>query len=105
ENSASRRFVLIEQGRPDRGDSYARSLLADRLQRVVEGKWQSQRVEPLGGGFRFAALDRKVDAAALLSMERGEMTDTVIASHFDSNRRRGPGLSYEAPGKYRYLVA
>ncbi|MGW3332442.1 site-specific DNA-methyltransferase [Streptomyces rubiginosohelvolus] len=105
ETSATRRFVLIEQGRPDRGDSYARSLLADRLQRVVEGKWQSQRVEPLGGGFRFATLDRKVDAAALLSMERGEMTDTVISSHFDSNRRRGPGLSYEAPGAYRYLVA
>lgn len=105
ETGSERRFTLIEQGRPDRGDSYARSLLADRLKRVISGKWHSQTVAPLPGGFRFAALDRKVDAAALLSMERGEMTDTVIASHFDSNRRRGPGLSYEAPAKYRYLVA
>ncbi|WP_155055691.1 site-specific DNA-methyltransferase [Streptomyces blattellae] len=105
ETGSERRFTLIEQGRPDRGDSYARSLLADRLKRVISGKWRSQTVDPQPGGFRFAALDRKVDAAALLSMERGEMTDTVIASHFDSNRRRGPGLSYEAPAKYRYLVA
>ncbi len=105
DTNATRRFILIEQGRPERGDSYARSLLTNRLRRVAEGKWHRRNTEPLAGGFRFTTLDRKVDAAALLSMERGEMTDTVIASHFDSNRRRGPGLSYETPGKYRYLVA
>ncbi|WP_147942689.1 site-specific DNA-methyltransferase [Microbispora sp. CSR-4] len=104
ETNASRRFIAIEQGRPERGDSYARSLLSNRLQRAAQGKWHRGREEPLGGGFRFMTLDRKVDATALLGMERGEMTDTVIASHFDSNRRRGPGLTYETPGKYRYLV-
>ena len=41
-------------------------------------------------------------------MERDEMVDTVIASHFDATRRRGDQLIRVEPrrGKpYRYLVA
>lgn len=104
-SGAARRFALIEQGRPDRGDSYARSLTADRLQRAVTGNWSAGSTEALGGGYSFKALDRKVDAPALLSMERAEMTDTVIASHFDATRRRGLGL-YRLPVEdNQYLVA
>jgi adenine-specific DNA-methyltransferase len=102
---STRRFALIEQGRPERGDSYARTLSADRLQRVVTGNWHDAPVEALGGGYRFCSLDKKVDATALLSMERDEMTDTVIASHFDATKRRGSGLCRYGPGEYRYLVA
>jgi len=40
-----------------------------------------------------------------LSMERDEMTDTVIASHVDATRRRGVGLCRYPADKYRYLVA
>src|SRR5205823_2584450 len=89
---ATRRFILIEQGRPERGDSYARTLTADRLRRVVSGNWAAGAQRPAGGGFRFVALAKKVDAAALLHMERAEMVDTVIASYFDANRRRGSNL-------------
>jgi len=102
---ATRRFTLIEQGRPEKGDPYARSLLADRLQRVITGDWQAGPAEPLGSGYRFATLDKRVDAHALLNMERAEMTDTVISSHFDATRRRGVGLSHIEPGQHRYLVA
>ncbi len=102
---STRRFILIEQGRPERDDSYARTLCADRLQRVVRGEWVGGARAALGGGYRFMALDKKVDAAALLSMERDEMTDTVIASHFDATRRRGTGLCRYPPGQYKYLVA
>lgn len=103
-SGATRRFTLIEQGRPERGDSYARHLMAQRLQRVVTGKWASGKRSPLGGGFDFASLDRKVDAPALLSMERADMTDTVIASHFDATRRRGVGLTRLPVDQHRYLV-
>ncbi len=48
---SERRFVLVEQGRPSRGDPYASSLTANRLRRVVTGEWASGEVEPLGGGF------------------------------------------------------
>ena len=104
---AHRRFILIEQGRPENGDSYARTLLAERLRRVLTGQWENGKGKPLPGGFSFCSLGKKVDAAALLRMERDEMVDTVIASHFDATRRRGDQLIRVEPvgTAYRYLVA
>lgn len=109
EAEATRRFLLVEQGRPDKGDSYARSLTADRLRRVVDGDWVATKSEPhppLGGGFRFASLGKKVDAQALLSMEREELADTIIGSHFDAERRRRESLvTFATNPKFKYLVA
>lgn len=102
---SERRFILIEQGRPDLEDSYARSLTAERLKRVVSGSWADGKRDALGGGFRFVTLAKKVDAEALLKMERDEMVDTVVASHFDANRRRGAGLTTVEGGSWEYLVA
>lgn len=100
-----RRFIMIEQGRPDRGDSYARSLTADRMARVVSGNWATGKQKPLGGGYRFVALAKKVDAGALLRMERVEMVDTVIASYFDANRKRRSNLETIDNASNKYLVA
>ena len=100
-----RRFILIEQGRPEKGDPYARSLLADRLRRVIDGDWKNGKGSPQGGGYRFIELQKKVDAKALLEMERDEMTDAVIASHYDVNRRGGPSLVLMTTEGYSYLVA
>lgn len=105
ETGATRRFILIEQGRPDRGDPYARSLMADRLRRVIEGDWVNGKGAPVGGGYRFCQLQKKVDAKALLEMERDEMTDAVIASHYDALRRGGPGLIIMTSEGYQFLVA
>lgn len=102
---AARRFILIEQGRPERGDSYARTLTASRLGRVIPGDWASGKGTPLPGGFEFRTLTKQVDAGALLQMEREEMVDTVIASYFDSSRRRGPSLVRFNDPSYAYLVA
>lgn len=107
-SGSNRRFILIEQGRPENGDSYARTLLAERLRRVVIVDWANGKGGALGGGFSFVMLGKKVDAAALLCMERDEMVETVIASHFDATRRRGDQLiKIENSGKraFRYLVA
>jgi adenine-specific DNA-methyltransferase len=104
QSGASRRFILIEQGRPERGDPYARSLTADRMKRVITGEWASGPRDPFGSGFRFVALQKKVDAKAVLDMERDEMADAVIASHFDDSRR-GPGLVNMVLEGYQYLVA
>lgn len=102
---SARRFIMIEQGRPEKGDPYARSLLANRLRRVVAGDWANGKGQPLGGGYRFVQLQKTVDAKALLDMERDEMTDVVIASHYDANRRSGPGLIIMTSEGYSYLVA
>ncbi|GAC80828.1 adenine-specific DNA-methyltransferase [Gordonia malaquae] len=105
---SDRRFILIEQGRPDNGDSYARTLTVDRLRRVIDGDWSKGAHEPLGGGFTFKKLEKKVDAKTLLLMERDEMIDTVIASHSSTGSRRRAVLipvvdADEEP--YAYLVA
>lgn len=105
ERASRRRFILIEQGRPEKGDPYARSLMANRLRRVIAGDWVNRKGRPLGGGFRFCKLEKRVDAKALLEMERDEMTDAVIASHFDANRRGGPSLVLMTNEGYEYLVA
>lgn len=105
DTSTSRRFILIEQGRPERGDPYASSLTANRLKRVVTGDWASGLQTPLGGGFCFQRLDKRVDAQALLDMERDEMVDTVIASHFDANRKRGSNLIRVNGREWHHLVA
>jgi adenine-specific DNA-methyltransferase len=104
-SGSNRRFILMEQGRPDRGDPYAKSLLANRLRRVITGDWAVGPQPPLPGGFRFSQLQKTVDAKALLEMERDEMTDAVIASHYDSNKRGGPGLILMTNSGYEYLVA
>lgn len=105
DSGSQRRFILMEQGRPEKGDPYARSLTADRLRRVISGDWAIAKQPPLSGGFRFCQLQKKVDAKALLGMERDEMTDTVIASHYDVNRRGGPSLIIITNEGYDYLVA
>ena len=102
---AARRFIMIEQGRPERGDSYARTLTSKRLQRAVSGKWANRKGNPLGGGFEFVTLEKTVDAGALLKLERDEMVDTIIGSHFESDDRRGPALVRISKGSAKYLVA
>jgi adenine-specific DNA-methyltransferase len=101
----SRRFILIEQGRPKSGDSYARTLTSARLSRAISGNWANGRGTRLPGGFRFVHLDRKVDANALLAMEREEMVDTVIASYFDTSKKRGSTLVRIDTDRHHYLVA
>lgn len=105
ETGANRRFILIEQGRPENGDPYAQSLTCERLRRVVTGDYAAGKRDPVDSGFKFLRLGKKIDAEALLLMERDEMTDTVIASHFDMNRKRGAQLITYPSGTYRYLVA
>ncbi|WP_052690617.1 site-specific DNA-methyltransferase [Pseudarthrobacter chlorophenolicus] len=109
DQEADRRFILIEQGRPDNGDSYAKTLTVDRLKRVIDGGWSKKKHVPLGGGFTFKTLQKKVDAKTLLLMERDEMIDTVIASHSSTGSRRSAVLIPLTDGEddepYTYLVA
>ena len=104
---SDRRFILVEQGRPERGDSYARVLTADRLARAISGDWVNGSGKPLTGGFTFTQLEKKVDAKTLLLMERDEMIDTVIASHSSTGSRRATVLiTVERDVEpYAYLVA
>jgi len=93
EAGAERSFILVEQGRKDKGDPYARTLTAERIRRVLQG----QRVDKTGklvvaadalpGGFRYQRLMKAVNADAVLALEREEMVDLLLTSHWSDSDR------------------
>jgi len=107
-SGATRRFVMIEQGNDETGDHYAKSLTADRIRRVVKGDWKSGMREPLGGGFQFIELKRQqVDAAAVNALQREEMIDLLLTSHWEKSDRAKISLTRFLPevGSRRFLFA
>lgn len=111
ESGASRRFLLVEQGRPERGDAYARTLTYERLKRVISGERATKdgkvtvSATPLDGGFRFSKLMDQVDAAAVLALEREEMVDLLLTSYWDQKDRSGGHLQRLPAGSHLHLFA
>jgi len=108
---AERRFILIEQGRPEKGDPYARTLTYQRVKRAITGQRPEangklmQAAEPFGGGFRFTQLTKAVDAKAVLALEREEMLDLLLTSHWDQNERSASYLRRLPAGMHSHLFA
>jgi adenine-specific DNA-methyltransferase len=106
ESDATRRFILIEQGNDEKGDHYAKTLTADRVKRVITGKWKSGDREPLGGGFRYFTLKReKVDANAVNALAREEMMDLLLVSYWDRNDKAKSYLRRLPVGEHKHLFA
>ena len=107
QSGASRRFILIEQGNDEKGDHYAKTLTADRVRRVIKGDWKSGAREPLGGGFQFIELKRQqVDASAVNALQREEMIDLLLTSHWDKSDRAKMSLTRFSPEvSRRFLFA
>lgn len=110
ESAADRRFVLIEQGAPERGDKYARTLTRVRVERAITGERPTnatgktaRTVDPLPGGFRFISLLDKIDGDAVLALEREEMIDLLLTSHWDQTERSGCHLRRLPAGTYSTL--
>jgi adenine-specific DNA-methyltransferase len=110
ESRSSRRFILIEQGRPENGDKYARSLTRERLKRAITGERPNKAgkliksAEPLGGGFEFRMLTTQIDAKTVLSMRKDELIDVVITSYWDSGARNAPTLVRLDDTNFKFLV-
>jgi adenine-specific DNA-methyltransferase len=110
EAGTDRRFILIEQGRPENGDKYARTLTWQRLKNAITGERPDKTgklkklAPPLGGGFEFRMLTSQIDAKTVLSMKKDELVDVVITSHWDSGSRNSPNLIRIDDPKFTYLV-
>lgn len=110
ETDSNRRFILIEQGSPERGDKYARSLTQERIRRAITGERPSPSgqlevvAEPLDGGFQFRMLTQKIDSKTVLSMRKDELIDVVITSHWDNNNRGSSSLIRIEDEGYKFLV-
>lgn len=110
ETGSDRRFILIEQGSPENGDKYARSLTWERLKNAITGLRLNQAgkltksAAPLGGGFEFRMLTNQIDAKTVLSMRRDELVDVVITSHWETGKRGAPTLiRIDEPKNFTYL--
>lgn len=105
ETEAKRRFILVEQGAPENGDKYARTLTWRRLYNAITGERPGgQKVEGLGGGFEYRLLTRTIDARTVMNMKRDELIDVVITSHWELSRRNAPNLQRFDEAGYQYLV-
>lgn len=107
---SERRFILVEQGSPELGDKYARSLTWLRLKNAVTGERPQKNgrfkltAKPLGGGFEFRMLTNQIDAKTVLTMKKDELVDVIITSHWETNRRNAPNLIRIDDSKFTYLV-
>lgn len=107
ETGANRRFQLIEQGNPGQKDWYARHLVVPRLKNVIDGRYaMSPETPATGGGFAFHEVQKtKVDAGAIVSLERSEMIGLILSSVVNGGGRLRL-TEVEKQGKpYRYLFA
>lgn len=108
ETGTYRRFILIEQGSPEKGDKYARTLTHERVRRAITGERPMPDgtlrpvAVPLGGGFEFRQLLSQIDAKAVLSMKREDLIDVILTSHWDEGRRSDSNI-IRIDG-YTYLV-
>lgn len=106
---SARSFILIEQGAPEKGDKYAKTLTYERLKRARSGERVNKQgkvaksAPKLDGGFRFQQLTQTVDAGAVLAMKKDELIDIVIVSHWDETRRKSALIRIEDPHT-KYLV-
>ncbi len=105
QTDSDREFILIEQGNREKNDRFARTLTAERLRRVVTGAYESGVAPPLAAGFQFCHLTKKVDAKAVLAMEREELIDLLLSSHWDKDRRNRPRLIRHIESGYKHLIA
>lgn len=101
-----RRFLLVEQGRPERGDAFARALTAKRVKRAITGaRALGPKADPLPGGYRFTQLTKAVDGEGVLALEREEMLDLLLTSHWDQGERASAHLRRLPAGHFKYLFA
>jgi adenine-specific DNA-methyltransferase len=110
ETGSNRSFIMIEQGSPERGDKYARSLTQERIKRVISGQRTDDKgkvkvtANPIKGGFQFRMLTQKIDSKTVLTMKKDDLIDVVITSHWENSRRGGCGLIRIDDPAYKYLV-
>ena len=106
---SDRQFILIEQGAPEKGDKYAKTLTFERLRRAVTGERPDGggnlkvSATPLKGGFEYRVLTSRLDGKAILSMRKDELIDVVITSHWEDARRKSGLIRIENP-TCKYLV-
>lgn len=99
---ASRKFVIIEY-KPEKGSSlpaYANTITAERIRRVISGKWAkpTKDTRPLPGQFAFFQEEKAITKSHLLAASCVQLTDTILSMH-DIN-----GFTSQIPKGSKYVI-
>jgi adenine-specific DNA-methyltransferase len=102
EDQGNRRFILVENGDPTNKkvsrDVYTESLTAERVRRVISGKWADGKEHPaLPGGFTFYEAKKTLSKTVLMDSTRENLADIILQIvEEDSNRQdcRMDGYQY-----------
>jgi adenine-specific DNA-methyltransferase len=92
-----RRFILIESGQG--ADKYCDSLTAERVRRVISGKYASGKRAPVPGGFLYMRAQGEVKREQIMQARREELADIILQAEQESSgvmdcRIENPDLSY-----------
>ena len=93
EDGGSRRFVMVENGDPTNKklprDEYTDRLTAERIRRLLAGRWADGKEHPaLPGGFTFFEAKKTVDKRMLMDSDRENLADIILQIvEEDSNRQ------------------
>ena len=75
------------------------------MHNAVTGKRPNgKKATPLGGGFEYRLLTKTIDAKTVLTMQRDELIDVVLTSHWENHKRSAPSLKRVDEDNYQYLV-
>ncbi len=102
EDNGRRRFVLVESGDPRNKRipraQYTDLLTAERVRRVISGKWADKANHAkLPGAFTFYSAHKSIDKAMLMASDRENLADIILQIvEEDSNRQdcRMDGYEY-----------
>jgi adenine-specific DNA-methyltransferase len=104
EDGGQRRFILVENGDPTNRriprDEYTDRITAERVRRVLSGRWADGKVHPqLPGGFTFYEAKKTVSKRMIMESTRENLADIILQIvEEDSNR-----IDCRMDG-YQYLI-
>ena len=105
EDSGNRRFILIESGDPTakgkvNRDRYTTDITAERIRRVINGKWADGKPHPTHEtGFTFYNASKQIDKGAIMAATRETLADIILQVVEDDSNR----IDCRMDG-YQYLI-
>lgn len=82
---SNRRFILIEGG--SGRDRFCNTLTAERVRRVVTGKWESGKQPPLTDGFTYYESGGKITRKVIMESAHEQLADIILQSADDVGDR------------------
>jgi adenine-specific DNA-methyltransferase len=99
DTDSDRKFVIIERGSKDYG--FADSITAERVRKVISGKWvhPTKDTKATGGSFVYMKAGKPISGKYILESKRDDLIDIILTSHEGS-----VALDDEEIKKSKYVI-